>query len=65
MIKIEFSQPKPRIEDWRVKMNGRTVGDVWRNGTGYLVSVSRKEQAATLDDAFKAARRQVQGLTVA
>jgi len=65
MIKIEFSQPKPRIEDWRIKMNGRTVGGVWRNGAGYLVSVSRKEQAATLDDAFKAARKQVQSLTVA
>lgn len=63
MIKIEFSQPKPRIEDWRVKLDGRTVGGVWRAGDGYLVSVSRKEQATTLDAAFKAARKQVQGLT--
>ena len=40
MVKIEFFQPKLRIEDWRVKMNGRTVGSVWRCGAGYLVDVS-------------------------
>jgi hypothetical protein len=26
MMRIEFIQPKLRIEDWRVKLNGRTVG---------------------------------------
>lgn len=63
MTKIEFIQPKPQIEDWRVKLDGRTVGDVWRNGEGYLVSVSRKERATTLDAAFKAARKQIQSFT--
>ena len=65
MVKIEFFQPKPRIEDWRVKWNGHSVGSVWRAGADYLVSVSRKERAATLDAAFKAARKQVKGLTAA
>ncbi|MCX7173400.1 MAG: hypothetical protein NT159_05665 [Proteobacteria bacterium] len=65
MNKIEFIQPKPRIEDWRVKLNGQSIGSVWRAGAGYFVSVSRNEQAATLDAAFRAARKQVQSLTVA
>lgn len=65
MVKIEFFQPKQRIEDWRVKMNGRTVGSVWRCGAGYLVDVSVKQSAATQEAAFKAARKQLRVLTAA
>ena len=64
MTKIEFIQARPRIEDWRVKLNGRTIGSVWRAGAGYLVSVSSKEQAATIDDAFKAAKKQVRRMNI-
>lgn len=65
MVKIEFSRPNPRIEDWCVKWNGHSVGSVWRAGADYLVSVSHEERATTLDSAFKAARKQVKGLTAA
>lgn len=61
-MKIEFFQPTPRIEDWRVKMNGQTVGSVWRCGDGYLVSIAVKQSAATQEAAFKAARKQLRDL---
>lgn len=65
MTKIEFIQPKHRIEDWCVKLNGRTVGSVWRCGECYLVVISTKESAPTKDAAFKAARKQLKSLAVA
>jgi len=61
-MKIEFVQPRPRIEDWRVKLNGLTVGSVWRCGDGYLVSVAVKQSAPTQAAAFKAARKQLRDL---
>ncbi len=52
------------IEDWRVKLNGCTVGSVWRRGDGYLVSVSLKQSAPTQEAAFKAARKQLRELSL-
>ena len=63
-MKIEFLQPKPRVEDWRVRLDGRTVGSVWRAGGEYLVSVSTKVRCATKTDAFRAAQKQVRALFV-
>lgn len=46
---IEFNQPNRRREDWRVVLNGRTVGSVWRAGEGrYLASCSRQEEEKPL-----------------
>ena len=61
-MKIEFMQSRPRIEDWRVKLNGQTVGSVWRCGDGYLVSVAVKQSASTQAAAFEAARKQLRDL---
>ncbi len=63
--KIEFIQPKPRIEDWRVKMNGQTIGSVWRCRDHYIASVKEPVRAPTLDDAFKAAKKQAKSIAAA
>jgi len=64
--RIEFKQPYPRREDWRVQLNGRTVGSVWRAGEGrYLVSCTHKEEAPDPDKAFKLARKQLKGIAAA
>lgn len=64
--KIEFNQPNPRREDWRVVMDGRTVGNVWRAGEGrYLANCTRAEEAPSAAAAFKLARRQLKSITAA
>ena len=63
--KIEFTQPKPRVDDWRVKLNGAWIGSVWRVGDDYRVSVRSTVSAPTKEAAFKEARKQLRGLTVA
>lgn len=65
MAKIEFTQPKPRIEDWLVKLDGRTVGSVWRAGDCYITSVSSQCKLLTKDAAFKAARKMAKSITAA
>ena len=62
--KVEFIQPKPRIEDWRVILDGRTAGSVWRCRDHYIANVTNQARLATLDDAFKEARRQARGVAV-
>jgi hypothetical protein len=62
-MKIEFVQPKPRVEDWRVKVDGRTIGSVWRAGSDYITSVTTKCKSTSIDAAFKAARRQAKRIT--
>ena len=64
--RIEFKQPNQRREDWRVQLNGRPVGNVWRAGEGrYLVSCSRQEEAPDADKAFRLARKQLKGIVAA
>ena len=58
-MKITFIKPNPRRDDWRVALDGRNIGSVWRCGADYRASVSATETAPTLERAFKAARRQV------
>ena len=65
MKRIEFTQPKPRIEDWRVKLDGRTIGLVWRAGSDYIVSVKTECRAATQEAAFKVARKQARSIAAA
>lgn len=60
--RIEFDQPKLRVEDWRVKLNGRTVGSVWRCDDGYLVSVLAKQSAPTQEATFAVAKKQLRRL---
>lgn len=62
MKRIEFVQPKPRIQDWHVRVDGHRIGSVWQCGESFRVSIARMETAASLDDAFKCARKQVKGL---
>lgn len=62
--KIEFIQPKPRVEDWCVKLDGRTAGSVWRCRDHYIASITNQVRLATLDDAFKEARRQARAIAV-
>jgi hypothetical protein len=64
-MKIEFIQPKPRIEDWRVKVDGRTVGSVWRAGENFIANVTHQINVATKDAAFTAAREQAKRITAA
>ena len=59
---VQFVQPKPRIEDWRVLWNGRAVGAVWRCGGVYRASVTSEQDAPTKEAAFKAARDQLRTL---
>jgi len=61
--KIEFIQPKPRYEDWRVVLNGRTVGSVWKNGENFIANVTRPTTVATKVAAFTAARKQAKSIT--
>ncbi len=66
-MKIELIKPYPRREDWRMKVDGLTLGSVWRhNKTGeYLVS-NVTERFTTPEAAFKAAKKQIKRvLTVA
>ena len=65
MPRVEFIQPKPRIEDWRVKFNGRTVGSVWLAGDYWIADVTAKCKTATKEAAFKAARKQVKSIAAA
>ena len=62
MARIEFMQPRPRIQDWCVKIDGRAIGAVWKCGDSFRVSVGTTETAPTLDDAFKAAKKQIKAL---
>ena len=62
MEKIEFIQPQPGIEDWRVKWDGRFIGFVWRNGDDYLAYVTSQQSAPTRAAAFKEVRRQISDL---
>lgn len=64
-MKIEFTQPKPRVEDWRVKLNGRTIGSVWRAGDHYITNLATTIHAPTKEAAFKAARQQAKSITAA
>lgn len=61
-MKIEFYQPKPRYEDWRVMVNGMTLGLVWRVGDEYIASVKTQARYATKEKAFSAAREQVKSI---
>ncbi len=63
MNKLEFIQPKPRNEDWRVVLNGRTVGNVWRAGENFIASVTHQIKVATKEAAFTAARKQSKSIT--
>jgi hypothetical protein len=64
--RIEFRQPTRSREDWRVLLNGRTVGSVWRAGEGrYLANCTQKEEAPDPARAFKLARNQLKGITAA
>ncbi len=65
-LKIEFYQPKPRIEDWRVRYGEFTLGNVWRAAEGrYIANCSHAETAPTADAAFKLARKQVKRIIAA
>lgn len=64
-MKIEFIQPKPRIEDWRVKLDGRTIGMVWRAANYYVASVTHQRKELTKDAAFEAARKMARSITAA
>ena len=61
-MKLEFVQPRPSIQDWRVKLDGRAIGSVWKCGDSFRVSVGTMATAPTLDDAFKVVKKQVKGL---
>jgi hypothetical protein len=63
-MRIEFYQPKPRHEDWRVMVNGITLGLVWRVGDEYIANVKTKAHFATKEKAFAAARKQVKSIVV-
>ena len=60
---IRIVQPNPRIEDWRVQVDGRTVGLVWRAGDRYVADVTSKQELATKEAAFKKAREQARRIT--
>lgn len=62
MARIEFIQPRPRIEDWRVKVDGRAIGAVWKAGEVYIASVRTAVKVATLEAAFKEARKQAKSI---
>jgi hypothetical protein len=62
MTKIEFTQPDRGYEDWRVKMNGNTIGSVWKAEGGYIASVSSEARTATIEQAFDSARKQAKQL---
>lgn len=61
--KIKFNQPKPRKEDWRVVLNGRTVGSVWRAGENFITNVTHQIKVATQEAAFTEARKQAKSIT--
>lgn len=63
-MRIEFYQPKPRYDDWRVKVNGMTLGLVWRDGDEYIASVKTKARFNTKEKAFAAARKQVKNIAI-
>ena len=66
MPRVEFIQPTPRIEDWRVKFGAFTIGSVWRAGEGrYICNCTHAETVTTAEAAFKAARKQAKSITVA
>ncbi|MFZ4534979.1 hypothetical protein [Propionivibrio sp.] len=45
MPRIEFVQPKPRILDWRVQVDGRSIGSGWKCGEAFRVSIATMEAA--------------------
>lgn len=61
-MRIEFKQPRPRLEDWRVMLDGKTVGSVWNAGPDFIVSVIRQERHPSREEAFRAARRQARSI---
>lgn len=64
--RIEFRQPRRGREDWRVLLNGRAVGSVWRAGEGrYLANRTQQEEAPDPARAFKLARKQLKGIAAA
>lgn len=66
MPRIQFVQPKARIEDWRVRFGEFTLGSVWRAGEGrYIANCSHAETATTAEAAFKLARKQVKSIIAA
>ena len=65
MPKIEITQPNSRIEDWRVLLAGRSIGSIWKCRDAYLVDVTHRQTAETLEAAFKAARKQAKSITAA
>ncbi|MEO8343304.1 MAG: hypothetical protein ABI536_05745 [Gallionella sp.] len=65
MAKIEFIQPNPRVEDWRVKLDDRTIGNVWRAGKCYIADVTGKSKELTNEAAFSAARKQAKNVAAA
>jgi hypothetical protein len=66
-MKIEFIKPYPRREDWRGKVDGATLGSVWRHcKTGEYQVSNVTERFPTQEAAFKAAKKQIKRvLTVA
>jgi hypothetical protein len=66
-MKFEYFKPNPRYDDWRVKVDGRTLGSVWLlKDTGeYMMSVITTERYPTLDAAFKEARKQIKRVLTA
>ena len=66
MPRIQFIQPKPRIEDWRVQFGQFTIGSVWRAGEGrYICNCTHSETAPSVEAAFKLARKQARSITAA
>jgi len=65
MKKIEITQPNPRIDDWRIILNGCTIGAVWRCRDEYIASVTSEVRTHELGAAFKVARKQARSITAA
>jgi hypothetical protein len=62
MSRIEFERPNPRYVDWRDKVGGYIIGNVWKCGETFRVSIAKMETALSLEFVFKAAKKQVKGL---
>lgn len=62
MARIEFIQPRPRIEDWRVKVDGRALVLFGRQGKSTIASVRTAVKVATLEAPFKVARKQAKSI---
>lgn len=60
--RITIERPKPRVEDWRIKLDGQTVGMVWRCRESYRASVDVEELADSYEDGVKKVKAQIKRL---